>query len=287
MSLEALQVDTVKKTVTRIEECLAQAGAYYKRTFWLHEVKFDLTGQAAGMFCVRNESRQYIRINRTLLDANPAEMFNQVIPHEVAHLVAYQIHGRLKAHGPEWQAIMRNCFNLEPDRCHTLDTSLSSTNPYAYRCACLTHKVSKRIHNQIVRRPGSRICAKCKVGLKFSHVQEVEAPVLIMDVLFVSAGTTALLDSDVAKVVTIVGKHRVRKLILGPGCTSSTNADNLRKKLGVAKEACWVHENEKTLPGALTHAVLIASVDNGYSARAAAVLRSKGLTVRVLSRGGD
>jgi hypothetical protein len=120
--------------------------------------------------------------------------------------------------------------------------------------------------------------------LVFSHLEIVERPKQIMDSLFVSAGSDSLMEGDLVKVVSIVGKHRITRLILGPGCAASKTTERLRKLLGVPVEACRVHSSETTLPGALTHAVLFAGAGNSRASRAAEVLREKGVIVRVLSR---
>ena len=281
-------MDNIKSAVTRVGACLEQASKHYKQQFWISEVLFDLTGTTAGMFCVK-KPRQWIRINRILLDANPEEFFKQTIPHEVAHLVARQIYGRSMKHGPEWRAIMRDCFGLAPDRCHSMDTSISSKRPFVYQCSCMpvkTFSLSSRMHAQIQRRPGSRFCKLCKGALVLSHIEVVEQPKQKMESLFISAGTDGLVDSDLEKVRSIVGKHQIGRLILGPGCAVSKNAERLRKLLRVEEGSCRIHPSESTLPGALTHAVLIACNGNTRASRAAEVLREKGVIVRVLSRQG-
>ena len=281
-------MDYVKAAVTRVGECIERAGQHYSTKFWISDVLFDLTGRKAAMFCF-TENKHWIRINRILLDANPDEFFNQIIPHEVAHLITVQRYQHAKAHGPEWQAVMRDCFGLAPDRCHTMDTSESSKKPYVYLCKCSparTFSLSSRMHAKIQRRPGSRFCKLCKGALVLSHIEVVEQPKQKMESLFISAGTDGLVDSDLEKVRSIVGKHQIGRLILGPGCAVSKNAERLRKLLRVEEGSCRIHPSESTLPGALTHAVLIACNGNTRASRAAEVLREKGVIVRVLSRQG-
>ena len=54
-------------------------------------ISFDLRGQAAGQ---ANYRENKIRFNRHLLEKYTAEFVDQTVPHEFAHLVAYQKFGR-------------------------------------------------------------------------------------------------------------------------------------------------------------------------------------------------
>ena len=66
-----------------------------------------------------------IAINMIIYSDNPEEILNQVVQHEVAHLVIHQvlkdvqgIHG----HGPEWRHVMKR-LGKSPDRYHKMDVT--------------------------------------------------------------------------------------------------------------------------------------------------------------------
>ena len=65
--------------------------------------------------------------NIKLAIKNPNEYYDQVVPHEVAHHIQYLLFPKsmkkLAGHGKEWKGIMKNVFELSPDRFHSMDTS--------------------------------------------------------------------------------------------------------------------------------------------------------------------
>lgn len=276
-------MDTVKLAYAQVQACLAQAGTHYGREFWISEVRFDLTGTTAGQFvCSRDQKRQSVRINRVLLDANAKEMLDTIIPHEVAHLVACQLYGPSIGHGPKWRAIMTDCYGLPPDRCHNLDTSISSSRPFLYRCRCNTFELSKRMHNSI-QRGSTRRCSNCKHTLEFSHETVIEKPVLRMESLFVAASDNNLSPDDIQRLTGLVGNHQVDNLVLPAGLTGPKR--RLLKALSVPASSCREHARTDTLPGGLTHAILLASRNDARMKRAASVLRGLGVKVRFVERG--
>jgi SprT protein len=62
----------------------------------------------------------YIDLSCYLLHNNPEEFKNVVIPHELAHHIAFRLY-QDKGHGSAW----KNCMvklGLPPDRCHNMET---------------------------------------------------------------------------------------------------------------------------------------------------------------------
>ena len=74
-----------------------------------------------------------------------------MVPHELAHLIVYQVFGRVKPHGQEWQAVMTQLFNLPADTCHQFDVESVQGKMFAYQCECQTHYLTIRRHNRIQR----------------------------------------------------------------------------------------------------------------------------------------
>ena len=108
-----------------------------------------------------------IKFNRTLLLENSDEFIRQVVPHELAHLIVYQVFGRVKPHGQEWQAVMTQLFNLPADTCHQFDVESVQGKMFAYQCECQTHYLTIRRHNRIQRDKIAYLCRKCQGKLVF------------------------------------------------------------------------------------------------------------------------
>jgi SprT protein len=93
---------------------------------------------------------------------------NRTCPHEVAHLVTFQVFGE-RGHGPKWKQVMQ-ALNVQDDsRCHSYDTSsvarTYTVRRWHYNCACKTHTVSTTVHNRILR--GARYtCKRCGTGIQ-------------------------------------------------------------------------------------------------------------------------
>ena len=169
-SIEQIPFRHLKMQVQRkLSQSLQLAEVYFKRKFTMPDVNYELRGIKAGVaYLQKNE----IKFNRTLLLENADEFIRQVVPHELAHLIVYQMFGRVKPHGREWQIVMNEIFNLPADTCHQFDIKNVQGKNFEYRCACQTHFLSTRRHNRIVREKIEYLCRKCKGKLVF--VDETE-----------------------------------------------------------------------------------------------------------------
>lgn len=147
----------------RLTACLQQSEQFFHRTFPMPTVSYDVRGVKAGVAYLRENS---IKFNRTLLLENPTEFIHQVVPHELAHLIVYQVFGRVKPHGKEWQGVMNNLFGLPADVCHQFDVQNVQGQTFAYRCDCQIHSLSIRRHQKIQRESAVYFCRKCKGQLE-------------------------------------------------------------------------------------------------------------------------
>ncbi|WP_187631050.1 SprT-like domain-containing protein [Paraburkholderia sp. UCT31] len=132
-------------------------------------VSFELRGRVGG---TANHSENLLRFNALLLMENESEYLRQIVPHEVAHLVAHSVFGAgISPHGTEWQSVMRK-FGLEPLRTHSMDTARSRTRPpldrIAYICTgCRKdYQLSSRMHARVMAGREGRICTGCKRPLR-------------------------------------------------------------------------------------------------------------------------
>ena len=127
-------------------------------------ISFDLKGQAAGQ---ANYRENKIRFNRQLLEKYTPEFVDQTVPHEFAHLVAYQKFGRrIRPHGMEWKRVME-AFGVDPARTHSFDVAPTRRlKRFHYRCHCpgSDYQLSSIRHNR-VQRGGIYLCRKCGCAL--------------------------------------------------------------------------------------------------------------------------
>ena len=126
------------------------------------EVLFNLRGQAAGQ---ANYRATRIRFNQELLRKYKAEFINQTVPHEFAHLIAYQKFGRrIKPHGKEWKSVMIE-LGASPSRTHGFEASSArKLRRFLYQCNCegSSYELTSIRHNRI-QRGQMYICSKCGV----------------------------------------------------------------------------------------------------------------------------
>ncbi|MBZ0269562.1 SprT-like domain-containing protein [bacterium] len=124
-------------------------------------VSFDLRGLSAGEACAETGS---IRYNEELLLRNGRAFVDEIVPHEVAHLVVDALRGRrrVRPHGREWRAVME-AFGVPPRRCHTFEAEPARrVRRFAYRCRCeKAHLLTKRAHLRIRRGSAEYSCRQC------------------------------------------------------------------------------------------------------------------------------
>src|SRR3546814_372024 len=125
---------------------------------------FDLRGTTAGK---AHMAKYHVQLNSVLYQENIQDFLEDTIPHEVAHLITYVLHGReAKAHGNEWQSIMR-ALGVRPDRCHSYDTTNSAVAKavYKFKCDCKVFELSSRRYKKGLA--GHHSCKKCQSKLHF------------------------------------------------------------------------------------------------------------------------
>ncbi|QUG93377.1 hypothetical protein GR140_32070 (plasmid) [Pseudomonas putida] len=282
--------DYVRQVTEKVRDSLAIAERHFGRNFKLDDLLFDLKGRAAGM-CVfsRITNTFKIRINRTLLEIAPAHVIDTTVPHEVAHLVAYQVYGmKIPPHGQEWQSVMVDVFGLQPGRCHQIDTSTASPRPFVYVCKCPKEfRLSKRMHNRQTTKKHTgknKIyqCKRCLAALVFSHEVPVNSAVQsIRHLLVVAKGQP--FSSEHAKLLrSLVKGFFVARLSIRHDGVRGKGLKSLLSILSLDEEDVSTEAIGHSLPGAVSHAVFFACPGDERMISAAQRLRAKSVVVRVL-----
>lgn len=109
-----------------------------------------------------------IRINPVLLAENGQPFIDEVIPHELAHLLVYRHFGRAAPHGREWQWMMGDILEVAPRRTHRFAIASVAGRTFPYRCDCQLHQLTLRRHNRVMRGESEYRCRRCG---KILHLQ--------------------------------------------------------------------------------------------------------------------
>jgi SprT protein len=146
----------------RVEQCFAHASEYFQRSFEFPNIHFNQRGKIAG--CARLQKNE-LRFNPVLLNDNLPLFLDEVVPHEVCHLLTYSLYGRVRPHGKEWQALMIELFGLSPHTYHKMDVTKVAGKHFDYQCQCGPITLSIRRHNKVLRGQQQYICRKCRSTL--------------------------------------------------------------------------------------------------------------------------
>lgn len=141
----------------RVFDLYQHAQTHFDRKFTLPEITFRRSGKNAGTAFL-NQNR--INLNGALFHENRDAFFSEVIPHEISHLLVWQMYGRVKPHGIEWQHMMETVFNTPASATHSFDLTPLNLKTFRYQCDCDVIELSVRRHNKVLK--GQRyICKRC------------------------------------------------------------------------------------------------------------------------------
>lgn len=127
-------------------------------------VRFDARGRMLGQagFKTFGGVRNYfIRYNPSVIQQNEAHMLADVVPHEVAHIVIYELiragRSRDKGHGRDWKRICRLLGGNPEAKCNAAEigvtmTKARRTRRYIYQLdSGRIAKVAGKSHNSMMK----------------------------------------------------------------------------------------------------------------------------------------
>lgn len=96
-----------------------------------------------------------------LLLENVDAFIEEVVPHELAHLLVWKHFGRKAPHGKEWKWMMESVLNVPARRTHQFALQSVRRNTFPYHCQCQQHQLTVRRHNRVVRGEAVYRCVHC------------------------------------------------------------------------------------------------------------------------------
>lgn len=154
--LEKIAIDLLDRYFLIAEQLFARS---FKKPTLLFRKKGTVGGTA-------HLTTNLIQINKEFALHYQQLFLEEIVPHELAHLIVYQHYGKVKPHGKEWQFVMLILFKKMPNRTH----SFALPNPkikqmMSYQCQCQIHALSLIRHRKIQTQKASYICKQCKSSL--------------------------------------------------------------------------------------------------------------------------
>lgn len=150
----------------RLNELYVEAEAYFNCLIERPLLTFRRSGKHAGTAFLQQNR---INLNPVLYLHNKVAFLNDVLPHEVSHLLSYQFYGPVKPHGREWQTIMQQVFRCAPNTTHNFDLAPLKLKSFTYQCICGEIELSTRRHHAILNQQRTYICKRCKQALTYKR----------------------------------------------------------------------------------------------------------------------
>ncbi|RWX53297.1 SprT family zinc-dependent metalloprotease [Photobacterium chitinilyticum] len=151
------------QVIAKVEQCIQHANQRLNKRLRIPTVSFRQRGKIAGS--ARLQAWE-VHFNPVLLEENPQAFLNEVVPHEIAHLVTFKLFGKVRPHGREWQIMMTEVFGIPARTTHSFDVSSVQGDTYRYRCNCSEHQLTVRRHNKILRKQATYHCRRCQQPLQ-------------------------------------------------------------------------------------------------------------------------
>ena len=127
-----------------LRENLAKANFKLGRHYPEPVLVYQQRGTSAGTaWLEKNE----IRLNPVLLLENQQAFIDEVVPHELAHLLVWKHFGSV--------------LGVPALRTHRFELDSVRKNTFPYRCQCQQHQLTVRRHNRVMRGEATYRCVRC------------------------------------------------------------------------------------------------------------------------------
>jgi len=166
------------RVLSKIEDGIKRANEFYSTcTFGMPTVKFNQRGMTAG---TATGALWEVNFNPILLMENQDDFIEQTVPHELAHLIDYEVNPinhqtevkwtrrgyrrtKRNIHGADFKFIVERVLGADDStRCHNYDVSRAKVKKrgvkYLYRCTCGCNTettLGPKRHANEQRNPGS------------------------------------------------------------------------------------------------------------------------------------
>ncbi|CAK7066099.1 SprT family zinc-dependent metalloprotease [Providencia alcalifaciens] len=164
-----------QRVMSTLREKLALAEQKLEQAFPEPKLNYKQRGTTAGSAYLKEWE---IRINPILLIENTHLFIDEVVPHELAHLLVFKMFGRqgIAPHGKEWKWMMQHVLEVDANRTHRFSVATVKSKTFNYTCACkTTHELTIRRHNKVMRGENQYLCRRCGEILKPKEVSAATA----------------------------------------------------------------------------------------------------------------
>ena len=126
MKAPRLPIALQQAVMRSLREKLAQANLKLGRNYPEPKLVYQQRGTAAGTAWLESYE---IRLNPVLMLENQQAFIEEVVPHELAHLLVWKHFGRVAPHGKEWKWMMEAVLGVPARRTHQLNLSRYAAIP--------------------------------------------------------------------------------------------------------------------------------------------------------------
>ncbi|WP_392552082.1 SprT family zinc-dependent metalloprotease [Orbus wheelerorum] len=164
MNKQRVPIQLHNNVIASLRHYISIANQFFNQVFDEPELIYRKKGSIAGSALLQ---KWQIQLNLNMLLENKEQFINEVIPHELAHLIAYKKFGLVKPHGKEWQGIMEQIFHQDAKRTHNFNLPQPLiTNRHQYYCECQSHLLTNIRHQKIQNKCAQYYCKKCATLLR-------------------------------------------------------------------------------------------------------------------------
>ena len=162
--------------LNKINEGFNKAEKIFKKKFDVYLYLNKQLNSTAGLAILQknNKKKEYvIELNLRMLEKYGEKFINDVIPHEICHIVDLKLNG-ISSHGGKFQKIGKALGYSVKSRHDFEKISKRNCKVIVMKCKCREHEMQARFGNKVLRGEIEPVCNYCKKKLKFVRTYEVQ-----------------------------------------------------------------------------------------------------------------